>query len=80
MEYTEQELTFQGKKYLYVKGIDEHKARFIPLLPPITTDYFEFVKSAAHDGILVSVKLVWSFKFWRWMYKYQVIWTLDNSK
>jgi hypothetical protein len=35
-----------------------------------TTDDFDLVKQAANQGRLVSLKLVWSFRFWKWMYKY----------
>lgn len=34
------------------------------------TDHFDSVKQQAHQGTLISVKLVWSFRWWRWMYKY----------
>lgn len=34
------------------------------------TDDFSLVKEAAHYGRLVNLKLIWSFKWWRWMYKY----------
>lgn len=35
-----------------------------------TTDDFALIRQAANQGRLISLKLVWSFKYWRWMYKY----------
>lgn len=35
-----------------------------------TTDDFALIRQAANQGRLISLKLVWSFRFWTWMYKY----------
>ena len=63
----------------YHRGLDDQSFTFVPTYTQKTDD-FGFVKEAAYKGNLIDVRLVWSWKYFKWMYKYKFIWTPDSNK